>query len=126
MFPLEGGPFANAEKVTSSQSGQARAFACLALARLRIATKLVPEQDDVTLGHAIASSAVSDEDIQKEITTLRAVTKAASANTAPPVSRSVVPQVAGGDRGVPSLVSIASGVSVAPSMAVSEDELGDF
>lgn len=127
MFPLDGGPFANAEKVTGSNS-QARAFASLRLARLRIAANIAPAQDDVILGQAIASSGASDGDIAKEIATLSQVAKAASTSGRPPVSPSVVPSLAGSgnERGVPSLVSIASGMDVRPSSAVTEDELGDF
>lgn len=121
MFPLEGGPFANAEKV-----GSARVFASVHLARLRIQAGIAPAQDDLLLGHAIASSKISDADIAKETATLSQVSKAASQSANPPVSRSVVPRSADGERAVPSLVSVASGVSVTPSMAVSEDELGEF
>lgn len=126
MFPLEGGPFANAEKVTGA--AQARVFASLRLARLRIAANIAPAQDDTILGQAIASSKLSDRDIAKEIGTLSQVAKAASTNGSPPVSRSVVPRLASqdGERGVPSLVSLASGTEIRPSMAVNEDELGDF
>lgn len=121
MFPLEGGPFANAEKV-----GSARVFASVHLARLRIQAGIAPAQDDLLLGHAIASSKISDADIAKETATLSQVSKAASTSANPPVSRSVVPRSTDGERAVPSLVSVASGVSVTPSMAVSEDELGEF
>lgn len=125
MFPLDGGPFANAEKVGAAQ---ARVFASLRLARLRIAANIAPAQDDTILGQAIASSKITDGEISKEIGLLSQVAKAASTSASPPVSRSVVPRLAAndGERGVPSLVSLASGTEIRPSMAVSEDELGDF
>ena len=128
-FPLQG-EFASEQKVEGS-----RVFAALRLARLRMQAGVAPEQDDVLLGQAIASSRMSDAEIAAETRTLSQVAQAqAKQATRQPVSRSLVPRTATqsgpqavqGGRAMPSLVSSASGVSVAPSSSITEDELGFF
>lgn len=128
MFPLEGGPFAEQQTVQGSQS---RAFASLRLARLRIEAGIMPDQDDVLLGQAIASDAsVTNSAIAAEINTLSQVVTANRRQPSQAVARSLVPRTAsasaqpGDGRGVPSLVTSATVTSpVVPSMGVTEDEV---
>lgn len=127
MFPLDGGPFSEQQKV----QGNARAFASLRLARLRIEAGIVPAQDDVLLGQAIASDAtLTNSAIGAEIDTLSKVVTANRRQPSQAVARSLVPRTASASasptdgRGVPSLVTSATVTQpVIPSTGVTEDEV---
>jgi hypothetical protein len=103
-FPLEG-PFK--EKATTGAAQEARSFAALRLARLRIAAG-IEDGDDLTLATTIGSSEMTDEAIATEIETLGKVAKAASKrDRARPVSRGLVPRAAAVDRTERTVPSIA-------------------
>jgi hypothetical protein len=129
MFPLDGGPFSEQQKV----QGNARAFASLRLARLRIEAGILPSQDDVLLGQAIASDqTLSDAALNAEIQTLSQVVTASRRNqpVGPGARPGLVPRAAsasaqpGDGRGVPSLVTSATvSQSMVPSSGVTDDEV---
>jgi hypothetical protein len=106
-FPV-GGPFANAQRTGSLQSDGthegdgSRWFASQRLARLRKQAGIADE-DELVLGQAIASSGLSVEAINTEISTLTQVTKAAALRQPAQAPRNLVPRSASVQRTVPSM-----------------------
>jgi hypothetical protein len=103
---------------TGARRVQARTFAEIRLARLRIQAGL-DEGDDLVVAQKIAASGISDEALRTEITTLSRVSRQQP--------RQAVARRTTAARGVPSLVSSASpSFGPTPSMGISDDELGFF
>lgn len=101
---------------TTASRHQARTFASLRLARLRLQAG-VERGDDIALAQRIASSRLSDEAIRNEINSLSKIPTVASRRPTAPIRQQAV-------RNVPSLVSTAAPVVAvaAPSMSPNDDE----
>ena len=106
-----------ADGKAASVTPEERTFAALRLARLRIKARIA-SGDDIALGHEIAKSAMTDEAMVSEISTLDQVVRMAAAAApqagAPVAPRNLVPRHAAvtSERQVPSLATVASGPSV--------------
>jgi len=110
-FPLEG-DFAQRATVGS----EARIYASLRLARLRIEAGTAEEDDDVAEAETINNDeSKSDEDIQNEIETTSKILKAQGKKQTRTASRNLVPKARSG-RQVPS-VAKAGGISTVASQA---------
>lgn len=99
--------------VQSSQQAQARTYASIRLARLRIAAG-IEKDDDITVAQKIASSKITDDTLRNEIETLSAV---AAARPAPQQQRQAT------RRGIPTLASQhAPMLGEMPSLNPTDDE----
>jgi len=91
-YPVNG-PFANAQRTSAKEAGQARATASLRLAKLRIATGTAETDDEIVLMDSIAKDAsLSDDAIAREVETLSRVKTASSQKVEAP--RNLVPRAA--------------------------------
>jgi hypothetical protein len=120
-FPLEG-PFQNGQRLSNKQGAAARALspkeaaslrtmASLRLAKARLASGTA-EGDEFTVAAGIERDAsFSTEAIERELTTLDQVSKAATRKTAKP---NLVPRPAGGRQGGASMQSTAATSSADP------------
>ena len=111
-FPLEG-DFANRATVGS----EARIYASLRLARLRIEAGTAESDDDVAEAESINSDEEkSDSDIQNEIETTSKILKAQGKRQTRTAARNLVPQTRGA-RQVPSVASAGAGIRTIASQA---------
>jgi hypothetical protein len=95
-FPVNG-PYANAQRTSSVQDSGLRSVAALKLARLRISLGMAESDDDLVLMESIVRDASLSEDmIQREITSLEKASAGVQARTAAQVEapRNLVPRSA--------------------------------
>jgi hypothetical protein len=96
-----------------------RTFASINLARLQIQAGLAEEKNDLVLGEKIATSEISDQEIQSTINTLAGVAKVATKQSARPAG--LVPRSASVQRTTPSLAGGNAAPLQVTSASVSDD-----
>lgn len=134
-FPLrgefqQGQSLRGAASKTAAADASSRTMASLRLARLRIATGTAESDNDIEVATTIERDAsLSTEAIEREITTLESVTKAAAKAPARPEQRRLVPRSAGGASGVqrtvPSMQATASAAQGRFSTTTTDVEVQD-